>query len=340
MLAPNWHWSGGGISRGHQLAEIDRACVLGSDVVRLHISWANLEPLAAGEPNSLYLARLDAVIERARSCGIEVIAMLLGTPCWVAYPVGVKPNCGPSPSISRPPVQAGELKRFSAFLLQRYPDLFALEIWNEPNLPLFFTGTPADYVSMVAEADAARRETGSRTKIIAGAIAGTDVEYLEQLYDAGLSGHDGISIHPYSYGDDDGATRFFDPGKMAGSPKHLDSTYFRGVEAMRRSMVRHGERRKGMWFTEFGFATCPARPACGSEQTQAKWLARSFRIAAEQWPFVRGLTAFIIRDLSPTDSYWDYHFGLLNYDFTPKAAFGAVRKTFRQLRKLELRPKR
>jgi hypothetical protein len=66
--------------------------------------------------------------------------------------------------------------------------------------PLFFSGTPAQYAALVNEAVEAKRLVGSATKILAGATAGEDRDYLNRLYAAGMRGHDGVSIHPYSWG--------------------------------------------------------------------------------------------------------------------------------------------
>jgi hypothetical protein len=144
-----------------------------------------------------------------------------------------------------------------------------------------------------------------------------------------MHGQDGISLHPYSMtcADRCGQAQFLDPG----SPR---APYRTAIENVHRAMVQNGDH-SGLWLTELGFSTCPAQPACIPEGQQASWMSKSIRVAA-CYPYVAGLTAFTLRDIPvpanyPAASYWDYHFGLMSSDFSPKPAFNAVSGTFRQL---------
>ncbi len=74
------------------------------------------------------------------------------------------------------------------------------EIWNEPNLSMFWGATPnaADYTALVAAAAPAIRAADSTTIIVGGVTSGIDITYLTTCFDNGLLDDvDVISVHPY-----------------------------------------------------------------------------------------------------------------------------------------------
>ena len=80
------------------------------------------------------------------------------------------------------------------------------------------------------------------------------LSYLEELYQAGMRGEDGIAIHPYSMGCslDLVCGIFMNPGPR-GAP------FQSAIKATHEVMLRYGDRAP-IYLTEFGFATCPAIP--------------------------------------------------------------------------------
>jgi len=165
--------------------------------------------------------------------------------------------------------------------------------------------------------------------VLAGAIAGASTQYLKRLYDAGLRGHDGISVHPYAFILDGPNPGFGDPALLSGPFGPAGAKFTRGVPHMRRTMIAEGDRAK-IWLTEFGFAACPAEPHCVSESEQARRLAASFRIAS-RWRYVRGLTTFSLRDGGTSDN-WNFRFGLLRRDFSRRPSYDSVRRALAELR--------
>lgn len=210
------------------------------------------------------------------------------------------------------------------YLLQRYPTVYAFEVWNEPNLAsTFWVGSPAEFAATVNAAVAGAAEAGVATKIIAAGLFMDGSSYLQQLYDAGMRGQDGVSLHPYSMAS----------GGLWVSPSARRSPFRRAIENTHRVMLRNHDR-SGLWLTEFGFATCPAQPHCLSDSRAATYLARSFRVAA-RYRYVKGLTAFSMRDYAePGDRNvaWDLRSGILHKDLSPKPAFGRVKGALRRLR--------
>jgi hypothetical protein len=274
----------------------------------------------AGDYDAGYLHRLDQVMSSAGACHIRVIADLVGSPCWSIDPA----PCDDSTWLFDPPA-AGRFGVVTRFLLNRYPRLYALEVWNEPNNS-FWKGSPADYAALVEEAVDARDATRSQTKVLAGALLGDGSDYLEQLYDAGMHGQDGISIHPYSIDCTTVCGPFTNP-MLGASP-------FREAIAATHWVMRLHHDSGGLYLTEFGFPTCPAQPFCLQERTAGRWLSLSLRTAA-RYRYVRGLTIFSMRDFAePAEANpsWDMRSGILRADLTPKPAFRMVKQELSRLR--------
>jgi hypothetical protein len=95
-------------------------------------------------------------------------------------------------------------------------------------------------------------------------------------------------------------------------------------------MLTAGDRSSGLWLTEFGYSVCPTQPYCVPEGRQARSLADSFRAAAG-WRYVKGLTAYDLRDAGDDGGVWDNRFGLLRRDFSPRPSYWAVRSALRRL---------
>ena len=329
-LSPFKAFMPGGLSDADNQREVESACRLGADVVRVFVSWAQLEP-SRQQVSPEYAAKLDSLVSQASSCGARVMLMLVTTPHWASSaPAGT----GPYASGRYPPRDPGEFGWMVSWILSRWPSLQSLEVWNEPNYTPYWAGTPADYVQLVDAAAAAKRQAGSGTLILAGALSSGVVEYvvnyLQQLYAAGLGAEDGISIHPYSMHCDDKCS-FFDP-VLPHAPFRDAITRIHGV------MAAHGDG-SGLWLTEFGFASCPAEPLCVRESQQAAWTAESIQVAA-CYPYVMGMTPFSIRDIAGDPQYAgvsDAHFGLLRTDFTPKAAYSALASSYWGFRAAERR---
>jgi hypothetical protein len=312
----------GGQSDADNAHEVQSACELGAGLVRVFVSWPQLEP-SPGQVSDEYASQLDSLMSQAAACGMRVMFTLVTSPSWNTSAPAETPS---TKAGSYPPGGTDAFQWIVSWILQRWPTLQSLEVWNEPNYQPFWYGTPADYAGLVDAAVAAKREVGSSTLILAGALATGSVDdmagYLNQVYAAGMIGEDGISIHPYSMNCPSGC-------RLTG-PAPARSPFRAAITRIHDLMVRWADPA-GLWLTEFGFASCPASPTCVPEGLQASWMAKSIRIAA-CYPYVSGLTAFTIRDIAGDPQYaqqFDAHFGLLRSDFSPKPAFAAVAAAYR-----------
>jgi hypothetical protein len=321
-LTPNWEWPGSaGMDDATSARELQSACSLGADLVRFTVKWNRLEPVQ-GRIDDSYASRIDQVLAQASACQIKVLVTLMITPCWAAAD-GPLTKCPPGAGTLDPPNDPATYGSIVERMLQRWPGIYALEVWNEPNLTGFWHGSASDYAALANAATAAANRIGSGTQMLVGSIGAADVGYLRRLYAAGIHGYDGISIHPYDFQMNAG----FTPRSRWKDHRDL---FENRVDSIHRAMLAAGDRSKGLWLTEFGYSVCPTQPYCVPEGRQARSLADSFRAAAG-WRYVKGLTAYDLRDAGNDAIVWDNRFGLLRRDFSPRPSYWAVRSALRKL---------
>jgi hypothetical protein len=210
--------------------------------------------------------------------------------------------------------------RFISFISSRWGDRLAgIEVWNEPNQQAFFSGSPADYVGLVRAAHEAVGQSRPGLPVAAGALALADADYLREMYRLGVrEWSDAISIHPYDLADGS----YGDPMRQWPREK-AELSYSGGVPSIHEVMQQHGDDAP-LWLTEFGYPTCPATPHCVEPQTQGEYLVAALRQAAK-WDYVDVMLLFRLRDWYSGGENLEYHFGLLEHDWTPKAGYSAVR---------------
>jgi hypothetical protein len=204
----------------------------------------------------------------------------------------------------------------------------AWEIWNEPNLPQFWSGggarpDPVDYARLVAVAAPALRAADRSGQVLAGsafmalpavvrAIGGVPgLEFLEGFFAAeGLAHVDGVTAHFY----------------RAEAPE----TVAADVTAIRALMSAAG-RTVPLWSGEWGYSTYdPAAPPTGVNYLPAVSLERQAAYAARlllgnHQLGLAGSVYFKDRDAAAAEpGNIEHHFGLMHGDLSPKPAYTAV----------------
>lgn len=328
VLTPNFQWAPpDGVTVNQSDKETRSACALGSTVMRVVVNWARLEP-GPGQFDPRYVGRVDRVMGQLADCGIPVELTIMGTPCWNTTDPLVGPGCGPGSWTLYPPRALGAFGDVIAGSLRRWGShLAGLEVWNEPNNSTFWVGSVRQYVDLVNTAVTAASAIGSPVPIIAGALAGADVDYLNQMYANGMQGQSGISMHPYTLRP---ASGFLDPLKPADGPGNPGgpSILKANIAEVHDAMLAAGDPGD-IWLTEFGYSVCPATPYCVPPRTQSRWIVDGLRVAA-RIPYVRAAILYSLRDAGNSKD-WNNRFGLLERDFEPRPSYTAVRRTLRGL---------
>jgi hypothetical protein len=183
-------------------------------------------------------------------------------------------------------------------------------LWNEPNVPAFFSSpTPAkDYAKLVKAAYPAIKAADPSLRVLAGAMSGPDVRFLEDLLRAGGDRFDALSLHLYD------------------APAALGEE----VKDIQKVLTEHG-LRPDVWITEFGYSTCALRAAeCVSPARQATDLRRAFRSLTEV-PHVSAVIAYTLSDTGTEPDSINDHFGVVTSDLRRKPSFDAVKTALADL---------
>ena len=173
------------------------------------------------------------------------------------------------------------------------------EIWNEPDAPKFWAGLPeltedhperdaSQYVPLLRAAYRAAKAADPHTPVVLGPMTGNDHRFVASVYaHGGRRYFDAVATHtdtgclvasPYDYA-----------RESAGGP--ISQWSFLGYRSVRDVMVRHGDARKPIWLTEFGWSsyTGPCRagkwagtkPAGVGEAAQARFTREAVHCLSE-----------------------------------------------------------
>jgi len=285
------------------------------------ISWAAVESVPHQYDFSVY----DAVVSSLARHHMRLLPLLLGAPDRLS----TRPSHGALPELY-PPRRADQFAYFASLCVQRYgphgsfwrthPELpyypvQAWEVWNEPNLSLYWAPKPdpAAYVRLLkASATAIRHVDPHATIVLAGMPffnAPAEGSFLTTLYKDGARNYfNALGLHTYSV-------------TVGGSWQRLQTA--------RAVMNRFGDRAKGIWLTEWGWAGGPPNPyivsASGQKQNVSAFLA-----LIQRYRRSIGLSEVMYFDwrdniFAPAPkNYWIFHLGLITLGLQPKPALATV----------------
>lgn len=285
--------------------ELDAVAATTASWLRVPVEWNAIEA-TRGQYDWGYL---DNMVNSARARNLRILATIGFTPAW-ARPQGLG-----SLLWTTPPANAADFAGFARQVVQRYGDRISVwQIWNEPNLGLFFGFTDnkaAKYTELVrAVYPAIKSVQPNSTVVLAGLsrLSGGDAppNFLNQLYANGIQGSfDAAAAHPYVF-----------PGGLATDPENGWSD----VARMHDVMTGNGDGAKKIWMTELGAPTSADSDGV-SQQEQARQISDVLGAIAAL-PYAGPAFIYSIRDLdSAQRSNREANFGaLLTSDFQPKAA--------------------
>ena len=170
--------------------DLDACRRAGASVLRISFSWSEMEP----EPGRYDFAFWDKVVPMAvNEYGLRLIPYVCYTPVWASS----EPN---SDSVwTTPPKDLAAFGRFVATLVHRYKDrIRSWEIWNEPDIPEFWTGSTKQYAALLAEGSRAVRQADPTARVVLGGIARRPEFLRELLREEGVSPLiDVVNCHSY-----------------------------------------------------------------------------------------------------------------------------------------------
>lgn len=315
----------GGLSPDDQ--DIRKMRSTGVRTFRLAIDWSSVQP----SPDVHNFDGVDRLVGDLAAKGIRPVPFVYGSPSWVAK----SPN--------RPPLGSARKQRawrqFLASVVKRYEPggtywtgdyhgdhpgadpkpITAWQIWNEPNLPKYFSGNHVTrkYAKLVKISNRAITGVDRRAKVVLAGLVGyarpRGWNFLDNLYRVnGIKHHfDVAALHPYAATIDQFRTE---------------------LRRIRQVMGRHHDAHTALWLTEVGWGSAQNRYALNKgPQGQKRMLRRSFKLVLHKrraWQIKR-LFWFDWRDpaggAGVNCSFCDSA-GLLKHNRDPKPAYRAFRR--------------
>jgi hypothetical protein len=297
--------------------DLDLMASTGAKWVRFDFPWASVEPtppsLLDGVLTSTFdWRRVDRLVDAAHARGLQVIALPFHTPAW-ARPLGTDDK--------HPPTDPAVFATFLEAAVRRYgpKGVKVWEVWNEPNLSVFWSPKPdpgAYTALLTASAAGIRRADPGATVLLGGLSPATDapdgsqispVTFLEGVYAAGGRGaFDAVGMHPYSY-----------PARPTDPETASWNTFYR-LPLVHDVMVDNGDGSKKIWATEFGAPTGTSSQAVSTSE-QAAMVEDGYEGIA-QWEWTGPMLWYSHRDSGTDPADREQNFGLVKADFTAKPA--------------------
>jgi hypothetical protein len=262
-------------------------------------------------------------VAQASVGGVRILPVLFGPPRWRSS----RPRSGAARG-TYPPASNQDFAAFARLLVARYgpggelwserPELpatpiVAWQIWNEPNIPVYWPSGPdaGEYVRMLQTVAAAIRDADPGAKIVSAALPDSALgvrydTFLAGMYEAGALGSlDLVAINPYS--------------------RSAEGVY-RILKRARDVIDRHGDDAR-LWVTEIGWASDgpESRLNVGADQ-QAHLIGTVLPTLVHMSNPLRlkGVIYYAWQDALVYPGgrdFWGLHTGLLNLDGATKPAY-------------------
>ncbi|MBP1820602.1 hypothetical protein [Mycobacterium sp. OAE908] len=283
--------------------ELDAAAKTNASWLRVLIDWHLVEPM----PGAFNWGYVDHWVNGARQRGLKVLGLIAYTPDWARTPGSY---------FSAPPIDPNTFAAFAEKVVQRYRDRVSdWEIWNEPNVPLFFGQIPdraARYTELLKVAYPAIKASQPDSTVIAAGLSRAwapddPPAFVKSMYELGAKGSfDAMAMHPYVY-----------PNGLAVD----DHNGWSDVERVHELMIDNGDGGKKIWMTEIGAPTSAPSAAGVTQQEQARQITDILWKAAESG-FSGPAFIFSIRDVDTADqdNEQDNFGALVTSDWQPKLA--------------------
>jgi hypothetical protein len=158
-------------------------------------SWRDIE----SAPGRYDFARLDRAVSQARAVGAKPMLVLGQTPVWHSSKPEQASYYGPGAAAM--PRNLPAFRNYVKAVAKRYKGrIDAYEVWNEPSAG-FFTGTPAQMVTLTREVRAAVKSVDPRALVVAASSPvrrPTQRTWLNAYYAAGAGRYvDVVNVHLY-----------------------------------------------------------------------------------------------------------------------------------------------
>jgi GH35 family endo-1,4-beta-xylanase len=278
---------------------------------RFHVRWADIEVTQ----DDYNWEKPQAVYEAMDANSVEPVMVISQAPTWAREPGATCPSPDPC---AFPPADAEDIddewEEFVSLAVARYPNVRAIEVWNEPNLARFWAPAPdpARYVQILALAYDAAVAAGKSAPVITGALSPvrkTSDEtpprrissrvFLREIYNQGCAcDFEGIGAHPFAMN------------------KHPVNQMWRELDRLFEVRDNHDDSGTPLWITEVSVS---------SDRQEGVGLMRQGRELVSLYHSIEGheIESFIIHrlhDVTDETPYWN-HTGVVDENLVPKPAY-------------------
>jgi hypothetical protein len=215
------------------------------------VQWPQLEP----SPGQWNFDLLDQQVALGESHSADVIIVLALTPQWAS----ARPSetCNYAPGNCAEPINISDWQNYVTQVATRYKGrVHYYELWNEPSLPAYFTGSIQTMLQLSKTAYTTLKQIDPTITVLspAAVVQTTGIAWLDQYLALGGGDYADIIAHHFY--------------QFPGPPEDLVS-YFAAVQ---NTLNIHGVK-KPIWDTEMGWG--PGQNFA-SEQEMAGFVARTF----------------------------------------------------------------
>ena len=262
-------------------ARFDAARVTGARFARIEVYWNEVAPTRPGAPEDpldpAYRWTVpDRTIAAARAHGLQVMVSFSRAPAWAEG--SSRPGNAALGSWRPDPAATGA---FAGALARRYAGQARyLQLWNEPNLPVYLApqrGVAPRYRAMLNAAYPRVHAAGLRLVTAGNAPYGGNgrtrpMRFWRRVLSRRTS-FDVFAHQPYSVGA---------PQRRSAKPGDVSISEVGKLVRLVRRAVHRGTARplrsKPTWVTEISYDSNPPDPNGVPEATHARWLADAFAI--------------------------------------------------------------
>jgi hypothetical protein len=296
----------------------------GVRVIRQAFHWDRIERA----PGEYDFEEYDAYVEAVAGAGMELLPILYTPPLFRA-PSG--PERG-----TYPPDRPEDMGEFAEQLVRRYgpggdfwssnPDvpkvpIRAWQVWNEPNLPVYWPDgpDPAEYADLLEAVAEGVKRADPEASVVSAGLSESRLgipfrDFVEGMFEAGAGDSlDVFALHAFARDT---------PGSV-------------GAAESARGLLGELGSKAPIWITEVGWASGgPASPFTVGPEGQAERIRETLTTfwRRRQELGLRGVIYYNWRDAPVYEGGQDFfglHTGLLELDGRPKPALAAYRAAAR-----------
>lgn len=290
------------------LAMLDSIQAAGIQIIRDECYWSYVEE-TPGVYN--FPPEIDFYISEAGSRGIKVLLILdYNNPLYAAHS-----GSGITTDSNRT-----KFKDYCVETVSHYAPLGVkhYEIWNEPNIPIFWDPTPnaEDYALLLQEVYQPIKDVDSTVTVLGCATSPAEgnpppfidwLTYISDVWSFGGGNHlDGVSFHLYRV--EKGPEQW-----LAADRTNLRNIIGNDID---------------IYLTECGYHTADVWPNL-SEDNQARYVSRLY-LMAKDIDGLKNITYYDFKNDGEIHDEPEHNFGLVNFNRSPKPAYNAYKTVIEQ----------